>query len=84
MKGPAWSQVHDPKLANLIEACGFGYKRKISQMGRTRVWIDCPFCKGTVEAYLWSIAGKGKRCDCGALFGGSGTVYHFADRKARP
>ena len=80
-KGPKWADVHDPKQANRIDRRGFSYSRKIVQMGKTRIWITCPFCKGTVEAYLWSLAGGGKRCDCGALFGSFGECYHFADRK---
>ena len=80
-KGPTWNQTGDAKLANRIEVRPFTYKRKIEQHGRTRIWFDCPFCNGTVEAYLWSIAGGGKRCDCGALCGGFGNAYHFADRK---
>lgn len=30
--------------------------------------IECPFCKAHVRAYHWSLAGSGKRCDCGAKF----------------
>ncbi len=28
--------------------------------------IRCPFCQTEVRAYWWSIAGGGKKCDCGA------------------
>jgi hypothetical protein len=36
--------------------------------GRTSVVIQCPFCGVTVVAYVWSLAGSGKRCPgCGAL-----------------
>ena len=37
------------------------------RMGRSSIDISCPFCKTVVEAYLWSLAGSGKRCPgCGA------------------
>lgn len=29
--------------------------------------IRCPFCDVTTEAYVWSLAGSGKRCECGAV-----------------
>ena len=35
--------------------------------GRSTVIITCPFCDVRTEAYLWSLAGSGKRCDCGAV-----------------
>lgn len=28
--------------------------------------IQCPFCRNTVRAYHWSLAGGGKLCMCGA------------------
>ncbi len=38
-------------------------------------WIPCPFCTNMVKAYLWSLAGGGKRCpDCGAIFSSWGTA----------
>lgn len=43
-----------------------------SEMGRSTVDIECPFCKDVVTAYLWSLAGSGKRCTCGAKFGSTG------------
>lgn len=38
-------------------------------MGRIVVRIICPFCGERVTAYLWSLAGSGKKCPCGALLG---------------
>ena len=39
---------------------------------RQLVWgIRCPFCDTVTEAYVWSLAGSGKRCECGAKF-----VFH--------
>lgn len=40
----------------------------VSQVGRTRWKIECPYCGQIVVGYLWSLAGSGKRCpECGAL-----------------
>lgn len=81
-KGPTWDQIHAPG-ANNIESRDFpGYTRKWSEMGKSRIEVKCPFCKMTITAYLWSVAGGGKRCNCGAMFGSGGTFYHFADRSA--
>jgi hypothetical protein len=33
-----------------------------SAMGRSTVTIRCPFCSWHVVAYVWSLAGSGKRC----------------------
>ena len=44
-------------------------------MGRSSIDICCPFCGRTTLAYVWSLAGSGKRCStkaCGALFDGRG------------
>lgn len=38
-----------------------------SEHGRSTVAILCPFCGAQVIAYKWSMAGSGKRCECGAL-----------------
>ncbi len=34
--------------------------------GQSSIDIKCPFCSTVVEAFLWSMAGGGKRCTCGA------------------
>lgn len=31
------------------------------------VLLRCPFCSAIVKAYVWSISGRGKKCECGAL-----------------
>ena len=38
-----------------------------SEQGRSTCFIECPFCYADVEAYIWSLAGGGKRCDCGVM-----------------
>lgn len=41
------------------------------------MYFNCPFCNTEVKAYVWSICGGGKRCDCGALFGRSANAYQW-------
>lgn len=43
--------------------------------GRATVYIVCPFCKVEVTAYIWSLAGGGKKCDCGAIHINNGMTY---------
>lgn len=41
----------------------------VSEFGRSAVFVTCPFCGRKTEAYVWSLAGSGKRCpnpDCRA------------------
>lgn len=45
---------------------------EIREMGRSRVTVVCPWCDAHVVAYLWSLAGGGKRCTCGVMFTGKG------------
>jgi hypothetical protein len=45
----------------------FTVKHTISEVGRTRWIFDCPFCGVEVVGFLWSLAGSGKRCACGAM-----------------
>jgi hypothetical protein len=35
-----------------------------SQHGKSSVIIVCPFCGQETVAYLWSLAGSGKICEC--------------------
>jgi hypothetical protein len=42
----------------------FGYR---SRFGNSSKEIKCPFCFRVVTAYIWSLYGCGKRCDCGAI-----------------
>ncbi len=46
-----------------------------SAFGRSTVTIRCPFCGHSVEAFVWSLWGSGKRCTtCRALFDGHGNA----------
>lgn len=49
------------------EKRAFRVKRSISEMGRSAICFDCPFCAVEVKGFLWSLAGSGKRCSCGAM-----------------
>lgn len=49
-----------------------GLRELSRSVGRILVEIVCPFCGDSVRAYLWSLAGSGKRCECGAVLGQSG------------
>lgn len=40
----------------------------ITQDNRTAI-IECPFCKRQIHVYIWSLAGSGKKCICGAKIG---------------
>ena len=43
-----------------------------STHGRSTCTIECPFCGRRVMAYIWSLAGSGKKCECGALHSNMG------------
>lgn len=43
-----------------------------SVFGRSYCYITCPFCGAEVQAFIWSLSGSGKKCDCGALHGSTG------------
>lgn len=38
-----------------------------SESGRSSVSIKCPFCGMSIRAFVWSLAGHGKKCYCGVL-----------------
>jgi len=51
----------------------YRYLKEISEFGRTRILIECPFCQTRFWAFVWSLCGSGKKCDnCGALHTGAG------------
>lgn len=58
----------ETRLADVVD-------RQPAMNGRSTVAIRCPFCGCVTEARVWSLAGSGKRCECGVLLGSSrGTV----------
>jgi hypothetical protein len=66
--------------SNQVEQREYSNTAVTPRMGRSSITIRCPFCDWLTTAFLWSLAGGGKRCgnrDCGALFGSSGTAYRL-------
>ncbi len=60
-------------LHELREWSGLGYYSMPN--GRSYIYIECPFCKTKVKAYVWSLAGSGKKCHgCGAQFASFGNA----------
>lgn len=54
----------------------------VSTFGRSYCYITCPFCSAVVKAYIWSLNGSGKKCNCGALHGGWGqTIKNYKPEK---
>jgi hypothetical protein len=48
----------------------------VSEMGKRRTRIECPFCLAVFWAFHWSLAGGGKKCpNCGALHASFGQAY---------
>lgn len=48
--------------------------------GRKLGKVDCPFCETTVDCYLWSISGSGKKCKCGAIIYKTNASYDQENR----
>lgn len=74
-RGPTWAETGGPG----VERRTYETRGGSSRNGRSTVVIVCPWCTAHVTAYLWSLAGGGKRCDCGALFGSTGTATHWQE-----
>lgn len=51
--------------------------------GRTTCDIECPFCGTVTQVRPWSLAGSGKRCECGALLHGKEIGMAAATREDR-
>jgi len=59
VKGKKYKQqveVKDNKMYNYIK-----------RFGRSSCLILCPFCNQEIIAFIWSLAGSGKKCTCGVL-----------------
>lgn len=77
MRSPRPKKPKGPKLQTLPreqwerrDIDGHSYRPEAN--GRSMVIFECPFCGDVIEAYLWSLAGGGKRCWDGC----EGTVRH--------
>lgn len=67
----AFSDIH----GGACESRLYTYSNVRARVGRTSLDIRCPFCEQRVTAFLWSLSGGGKRCDCGAIFSARNTAY---------
>jgi hypothetical protein len=62
---------------SIAESRKFTVDRHVSEHGRSRARIICPFCGERSWAYIWSMS-HGKRCeneDCLAIFLSQGLAY---------
>ena len=56
------------------------HKTGLEHKSSNTVYFNCPFCGIEVKAYVWSLTGGGKNCQCGALFTGrSGRAYRWKE-----
>lgn len=77
-RAPVTSRDATNRPDDVVERA-YGSSPGPSDVGRAAVYIKCPFCDTWITAYLWSIAGGGKRCTCGAFFNAYGTAYQWRD-----
>jgi hypothetical protein len=69
------SEINEPETRNFNmhkydreKGRPFEVGHVISEMGRSRIEVTCPFCDALFYAYIWSISGGGKKCPgCGAM-----------------
>lgn len=67
-----FSDIHRPEC----ESREYHVTRRTVERPSSVVWyFDCPWCEAEIKAYLWSLSGGGKRCQCGAIFGARGQGY---------
>ena len=67
---------------NYKEAKPHTYSNYVSRIGRSSIDITCPFCGTETKAYIWSMAGKGKKCDgCEAIHYNHGQSYIWEKKK---
>ena len=78
-KGPKFEDLRNTDALDLrtIQV----HRETVERPSSRVIFFDCPYCSVEVKAYVWSLTGGGKRCECGALFTGiSGNAAHFKDR----
>lgn len=70
-------------MADNRETRKYTVTRKGMEPPSSVIWyIDCPFCGDVVKTYLWSLAGNGKKCTCGAKFDSYGNAYRTPEGRA--
>lgn len=80
LKGPTFETPESEKERRPLEV----YDEDVEPPSSRVVFFACPFCDTSVKAYVWSLAGGGKRCGCGAMFSYYGGAMHWADLAKRP
>lgn len=55
-----------------MEHTKYGYT---SVFGRSYCYIKCPYCAQETKAFIWSLSGGGKKCECGALHTRGGITF---------
>lgn len=56
------------------------HRKTLERPSSIVLYFDCPWCGCEIKAYLWSLSGGGKRCDCGAIFGSRGNGYKLPQK----
>ena len=54
----------DTRIADSVYT---GYSQTKFGAMQAVIGLKCPYCETVTEAYAWSLAGVGKKCDCGAI-----------------
>lgn len=63
------------RMRNAPVGMGAGYEQRptpdphayAGSHGRSSFIVSCPFCLASYRVSVWSFAGSGKRCACGAM-----------------
>jgi hypothetical protein len=63
----------------LAEVREFTASRYYGEMGRSTVDVICPYCQCQMTVYVWSIAGAGKNCSCGAKLNSAGMAFKLIE-----
>lgn len=83
-KGPSFAQMSLARRdaeARQVESRPWVTQWRVSENGKTRIGLECPFCIEVVEIYVWSLP-NGKRCLCGAMHGRMGSTHWVKDSKS--
>lgn len=67
-------------MENFLPHTKFNYK---AAFGRATVDIRCPYCQVVTTCFCWSLAGSGKKCECGALHISFGTRAPIIKNKSK-
>lgn len=65
-KKTTFADIHDEERTEFRHY--YVYREGLEHRSSNTIYFDCPFCNRGIKAYLWSLAGGGKACECGAIF----------------